>query len=359
MVLGDGPWVMGDAKPKALFGPARIAGYASLFTRRAAGASLFAVLAMTTAAHGLDLQGHRGARGLMPENTLPAFARALEIGVTTLELDCAVTKDGIVVVSHDSMLNPDITRGPDGKWLEGEGPSIASLTYAELQRYDVGRIRPGSTYAARFPRQQPVAGARIPRLADVFALVRAAGNNAVRFNIETKLSPLLPAQTVPPDTFMHVLLALIRNEGMAARVSIQSFDWRTLRLTQQLAPEIPTVYLTAQQDFIDNILAGQRSSPWMPGLHVSQFAGSIPRMVSSAGGSVWSPHYREITPAGAQEARSLGLKIVVWTVNGAADMRRMIALGVDGIISDYPDLLVQVAAERRGAPPATRAAPGP
>ena len=138
-----------------------------------------------------DLQGHRGARGLMPENTLPAFAKALEIGVTTLELDTNITKDGVVVITHDPVLNPDLARLPDGKWLEmpaDKGPYIFSLSYAELQKFDVGRIKPGTKYAERYPEQQSVDGTRIPRLADLFALVRKSGNENVRFNIETKLS---------------------------------------------------------------------------------------------------------------------------------------------------------------------------
>src|SRR5882672_1975525 len=178
-----------------------------------------ALLAMTAAAsHALDIQGHRGARGLAPENTLPAFARALSIGVTTLELDCAVTKDGVVVVSHDSTLNPDITRGPDGQWLQGEGPPIRNFTYDELLRYDVGRIKPGSAYEKRFAQQQAVDGTRMPRLADVFALARKAANDRVRFNIETKISPLHPGRTVSPESFARAFIAVIRREKMEKRV---------------------------------------------------------------------------------------------------------------------------------------------
>ena len=307
---------------------------------------------MTASAYSLDIQGHRGARGLMPENTLPAFAHALALGVTTLELDCAITQDGVVVVSHDSILNPDITRGPDGEWLTQDGPPIRQLTYDELQRYDVGRIKPGSAYAARFPRQQAVDGARIPRLAEVFALARKAGNATVRFNIETKLSPLHPARTAPPEVFARALTALIINEKMERRATIQSFDWRTLAIVQQEAPDISTVYLTAQQNFTDNILAGQTESPWMPGTHVSRFGGSIPRLVKAAGGAGWSPPYTEVSAESVKEAQALGLKVVVWTVNDEADMRRMIAWGVDGIISDHPDLLRKVAGEQGLALPA-------
>ncbi len=318
-----------------------------------------AILLMTPfASHSLDLQGHRGARGLMPENTLPAFARALSIGVTTLELDCAITRDGVVVVSHDPALNPDITRGPDGKWLQQEGPPIWHLTYAELKRYDVGRIKPGSAYAMRFLKQQAVDGTRIPRLADVFALARAAGNETVRFNIETKISPLHPGRTTTPEDFARRLIALVREEGMTQRVTIQSFDWRTLQVVQKEAPEIPTVYLTDQRNSTGNILAGQAESPWTAELHVRNFGGSIPRMAKAAGGAAWSPYYGEVTRENVDEAHALGLKVVVWTVNNKADIRRMLALGVDGIISDYPDLLRKVAAEEGAAlPPATAVSP--
>ena len=300
---------------------------------------------MATSAHALDIQGHRGARGLAPENTLAAFARALSLGVTTLELDCAVTRDGVVVVSHDRALNPDLTRSADGQWLAGTGPRIRELTFEQLQRYDVGRLRPGTAYARRFPDQQPVDGAGIPRLSDVFALVEKSGNGAVRFNIETKISPLAPDETTNPEDFARKLIAVVRSAGMDERTTIQSFDWRTLAIVQKEAPMIPTVYLTAQQDFMDNIAAGRRSSPWTAGLHVGQFGGSIPRLVKAAGGAVWSPYYRELTQESLREAHALGLKVLPWTVNAAADMRRLIGWGVDGIISDRPDILRKVAGD--------------
>ncbi|MGQ0751083.1 MAG: glycerophosphodiester phosphodiesterase [Betaproteobacteria bacterium] len=309
------------------------------------GTSLAAALLMVSTAHSFDIQAHRGGRGLVPENTLPAFAHALALGVTTLELDCAITRDGVVVVSHDLLLNPDITRDAKGAWLPRAGPPIARLDYEALQRYDVGRIRPGTRYAARFPAQQAIDGTRVPRLVEVFDLARRAGNDTVRFNIETKVSPLEPNHTEPPESFARKVIKAVRASGMQQRVAIQSFDWRTLKVVQQEAPEIPTVHLTAQQDFMDNIRAGEGRSPWTVGLHVSQFGGSIPRMIKSAGGAVWSPYYVEVTREAVREAQLLGLRVVVWTVNNEADMRRMIALGVDGIISDYPDRLRNVAAQ--------------
>jgi len=308
-------------------------------------AVIFTSLVMSAPVQALDIQGHRGARGLAPENTLPAFAKALALGVSTLELDCAITRDGVVVVSHDPALNPDITRGPDGKWLQQAGPAIRTLTYQELQRYDVGRTNPASAYGKRWPVQKPVDGTRIPRLADVFALVKKSSNETVRFNIETKISPLAPDETTTPEDFARKLISAVRSAGMAERTAIQSFDWRTLQVVQKEAPEIPTVYLTVEKGFMDGIQAHQPASPWTAGFHVSRYGGSIPRMVKAAGGAVWSPYYAETTREQVQQAQSLGLKVVVWTVNGPADMRRMIEWGVNGIISDRPDLLRQVAGE--------------
>ena len=300
---------------------------------------------IAAASHALDIQGHRGARGLAPENTLPAFARALAIGVTTLELDCAITKDGVVVVSHDPAFNPDITRGPDGKWLRTDGPAIWSLDYQETRHYDVGRLNPANAYSKRWPEQQPVDGAHIPRLADLFALVRKSGNETVRFNIETKISPMEPELTTTPEDFARRLIAAIRAGGMEKRASIQSFDWRTLQIVQKEAPNIATVYLTVERGFMDSIQRDQPSSPWTAGFHVSRYGGSIPRMVKAAGGAVWSPYHAETTREQIKEAQALGLKVVVWTVNEPADMRRMIEWGVDGIISDRPDLLRRTSGE--------------
>jgi glycerophosphoryl diester phosphodiesterase len=304
---------------------------------------------MPTAAQAFDLQGHRGARGLAPENTLPAFATALSLGVTTLELDVGITRDGVVVVHHDLLLNPDTTRGPDGAWLDTRGPAIAALGYEELSRYDVGRIRSGTDYAGRFAAQKPVDGTRIPRLADLFALVRKSGNTAVRFNIETKVSPVEPEKTLEPEAFARALLADIRKAGMEGRVTIQSFDWRTLALVQREAPAIPTAYLSARQRWTDNILADSRGgSPWTAGQQFRDH-GSVAKMVHAAGGRIWSPYYGETDAAQLAEAHALGLKVVVWTVNEPEHIRRMLDLKVDGIISDRPDL-VRAEMAARGMP---------
>ena len=266
-----------------------------------------------------DLQGHRGARGHAPENTLPGFERAIAIGVDTLELDVGVTRDGVVVIHHDRRLNPDLARGPDGQWVGAPAPTIFSLSYQDLQRYDVGRIRPGSEYARRLPHQKPVDGTRIPRLEELFA----RAGSAVRFNIETKLVPEASEETLGPEPFARTLIAEVRKAGVAARTTIQSFDFRTLAVVQREAPEIATAYLTS----------GTKGE-------------AVPRMVHEAKGAIWSPNFQDLDPRALAVARELGVRVVAWTVNDPADIARVLGMKVDGIISDYPDRVLEALKRR-------------
>jgi glycerophosphoryl diester phosphodiesterase len=165
----------------------------------------------------------------------------------------------------------------------------------------------------------------------------------VRLNIETKIDPMHPGESPAPKEFVALVLELLRREGFSDRVMIQSFDWRTLRLVQKRAPSIPTVYLTQQQQPDANIFA---RSPWTAGFDPRRYGNSVPRMVKAAGGATWSPDFADVDPRSIAEAHHLGLPVVVWTVNDEKDMARLIDMGVDGIISDRPDLLRAVAARK-------------
>jgi glycerophosphoryl diester phosphodiesterase len=284
-----------------------------------------------------DLQGHRGARGLAPENTLAAFAMALTIGVTTLETDLAVTRDGVLVLSHDRVLNPDITRAPDGQWIGTPGPPIRNLTLAELERYDVGRLKPGTDYASRFPQQRAIDGQHIPTLAELF---RLTDNSAKlpRFNLETKLDPHKPNETPGPDAFARLVVTAVRQAGLAARVTVQSFDWRSLRAVKRLAAEIETVCLTSPSTLRDEDAGtGRRPSAWLAGLDPAEQAGSVPRLAKAAGCGTWSPWFKTLGSAQVAEAHVLGVRVVPWTVDQPDAMARLIDMKVDGLITDYPD----------------------
>lgn len=294
---------------------------------------------------GFELQGHRGARGLFPENTIEGFAATLALGVDAIELDIGVTANGVAVVFHDVALNGDIVRGPDGAWLVGEGPLLRSLTLAGLARFDVGRLRPGSRYAAAHPAQVPRDGARIPTLRAVFA-----ATEGVRIDAELKTLPDRPEATVPPGDMADLVLADAEAAGALWRLDVRSFDWRGLRHARARCLDLKLTFLTSPDTVAQAAL-------WWGGPCPGAHGGSVPRAVAAAaaGGASWAPEHRALTRAEVREAQSLGLRVVPWTVNDPADMARLIGWGVDGICTDRPDLARQVMA-RAGLvlPPAGR-----
>ena len=242
------------------------------------------------------------------------------------------------------------TRAESAAYVAAPGTPFVKLRLADVRTYDVGQIRPDSPYAKQFPDQRAMPGTRIPTLSELFALVRKSGNTRVRFNIETKIDPNHPDESLDPQGFVAKLLGLIEAERFSDRVMIQSFDWRTLLLVQQRAPKMPTVYLTLQRGSGQTV-ALDKATNWTAGFSPADHGGSLPRTIKAAGGAIWSPYFGD-TEALISEVHGLGLRVAVWTVNKPEDMTRMIALGVDGIISDRPDLLRQVAGERGIALPA-------
>jgi glycerophosphoryl diester phosphodiesterase len=267
-----------------------------------------------------EVHGHRGARGLYPENTIEGFLAALRYDVDALEGDLLLTADGVVVMHHDAEPNPDIARDEHGQWLAARGAPIKSMTAADLARYDVGRIRPGSDYAARFPHQQGQDGVRIPTLAAALdAIDRASGRHA-RWNLEIKIETDHPEKTAAPEAATDAALTVLREHGLVGRVMIQSFEWRAVRHVRDVGSSIPTACLTDELDGL---------------------GGSAPRLAKDAGCTYWEPKFSTLTIGDLSLAHELGLRVVPWTVNELTDLRRMIDLGVDGVITDYPDRLTQ------------------
>jgi glycerophosphoryl diester phosphodiesterase len=312
-----------------------------------------ATLVAVRPAVAVDLQGHRGTRGLAPENTLAAFRKALEIGVTTLETDLALTADDVLVLVHDPRLNRALTRSGDGRWLAEEGAPFRSLTAAEVRAYDVGRLDPAHPDARSWPEQVAADGERIPTLAELFALARDArspGGRPVRFNIETKLTPTNAVPTASAEEFARAVAREIRAAGMTERVTVQSFDWRTLRALKRIAPEIRTACLTIEAKAMNTVREdASGASPWHDGLRRADHGGSLPRTVQAAGCADWAPLWRNLTLDLVAEAHGLGLAVIAWTVNEPADIERALDLGVEGIITDYPDRARKVFA-KRGVP---------
>lgn len=266
-----------------------------------------------------DKEGHRGCRGLMPENTIPAYIKAVDIGVTTLEMDAVITKDSQVMMSHEPFFNHEITTKPDGSFVKPEeerGLNIYTMTYADVKKYDVG-LKPNP----RFTQQQKLAAVK-PRLVDVIDSVEAytAQNNKrpVQYNIETKCMPATDNIYHPePGRFVDLLMAVILNKKIEGRVIIQSFDVRSLQYLHKKYPSIKTALLVEGSDKKTFALQLQN-------------LGFIP--------TIYSPEYTIVTPLLVKQCHDTGIQIIPWTVDDKPTIDRLKKLGVDGIISDYPNL---------------------
>ncbi len=256
----------------------------------------------------------------------------MALGVSGFELDVGVSADGVVVLSHDLALNPDITRGPDGAWLAEPTPLVRALTAAELAAFDVGRIRPGSATAARFPDQAPVDGARIPTLAAVLAATAGAA-----LTIELKTDPTRPADSVSAAAMADAVMAVVDAAGSAHRVMLESFDWRGPRHLRRTRPEVACALLTEAKT-----IAAARS--WWDGPHPSDFGGSVAHAVAAEGVGTWAPEHADLTREDIEAAHGLGLAVLPWTVNDPAAMRRLRDWGADGLITDQPVLALRVLA---------------
>lgn len=298
------------------------------------------------AANQIYVIGHRGAAGLAPENTLAAFKKACELGVDAVELDVLLTADSKIVVHHDYMLKPDIARTADGKWLLHSGPAINTIALDKLKTYDVGRLKPGTRYARRYPEQQPVDGERIPTLDEVIELMKNNCDPDTEVWIEIKTIPEKLALTPAPETVADAVMQALKKQAFAKRARILSFDWRGLVHVQKIAPDIPTVYLSLEGRSLNNIKPGQPGpSPWMAGIDIDDFNGSIPRAVKAAGGRYWAPYYKHITAELLNEAHELGIQVFVWTVDSKNDMARLIEMGIDGVITNRPDIFKDILRE--------------
>jgi len=288
--------------------------------------------------------GHRGAAGLAPENTLAAFTRALELGVDGIELDVLMTADRKLVVHHDYRLRPEIARTPNGEWMKkGSSPAIKALSLAELKKYDVGRINPDTAYAGRYPRQQPMDGEHIPTLREVVQLLKRKPGRKTQLYIEIKTSPQKPELTPPPEEIATAVVKILREENVSGRALILSFDWRSLLHIQETAPDIHQVFLSSTSMRHNTVRIGMPGpSPWTAGLDIDDYDGSIPRLVKAAGGRFWAPRYNQVMNYEIEEAHRLGIKVFVWSVDRRDDMIRLMEMGVDGIITNRPDILNSV-----------------
>lgn len=307
-----------------------------------------------------DLQAHRGGIALRPESSIASFSRALEIGVSTLELDLQITEDGQAVVTHDRRTNPIVCRDtapatPGDPEYPYVGRYVNTLTVAQLKTLDCGTRRPADPRTDAYVDSQiPVPGSQMLLLSEVFDLVRrygADGPRGVMMNIETKVEAGAPQETAPREQFVQVAAREIRRARMLDNVTIQSFDWGALMRMREVEPRLPIVALTNGQQFLQCGQPG--ASPWLGGIDFDDFDCSLVAATASfdadaispvhgdpQNGSVLDPGYVPFTTRElVEEAHAAGMEVIPWTVNDVATMDRLISYGVDGLITDHPDRL--------------------
>jgi len=299
----------------------------------------------------LDIQGHRGARGLFPENTLIGFRKTIEMGVTTLELDLGLTKGLVPVVTHDPYLNQNLCLDSNGYSIAtdtlGYGPLISNLTLKEIKTFDCGSLNPD---VLRFPQppRKNIPGEKIPTLQEVFDLLAEYPEKNIWLNIEIKISPEFKV-TAPIDVFVKAVVQVIEHNNAANKVNIQSFDWRVLESVKIQAPYIKTAALLGQSTF--KSINDSVPSPWLNGIHFENSGGTALTMLQEAENyiDIFSPFWRLIMPKDSlflgntvDELKNNGFPVIPWTINRTKTMEKVILQGVDGIITDYPDSLLMV-----------------
>lgn len=303
-----------------------------------------------------DLEAHRGGRDVRPENTLYSYAYAIELGATSIECDMQLTKDGQIVMSHNPILNSDITRDENGNYIENNKYDIRLMTVDELKKFDVGVMDPNcGEYYDLHGKTQFTYDAKIPTLEELMQLIQSYGDKNIVLNIETKSYPD-PASAgyknnADPKKFVKVFNNIVKKYDMEDRVVLQSFDWQTLIEMKKLNPNISTSALWQEQpswgrDSESLRRYEKKKSPWLGGLDIKDYQGNPVKAAHAIGADIISPYYTEISKQDVDEAHSLGMKVVPWTVNNEKDMNMLLDMGVDGIISDKPWLLKQVLEKR-------------
>lgn len=303
-------------------------------------------ITLLSSGYSASLYGHRGARGLAPENTLPGYQAAMKIPVDYVDMDVTMTKDHVVVVQHDLALNPELTRDSQGHWIKNKKSLIKHLTLKDLQTYDVGRIKPHTRYADLFPATRSIDGTHIPTLQQVVRYVKAV-NKKTGFQIEIKTDPTKPDWTFTPAEIAKAVVKIIHAENITDRAEVQAYDWRCLLAIQKLDSRIKTTYITdVEQEKLMRHPNPALAGLWTAGKLLKDYHDSIPQMIAAMGGKVWSPQDIEVTHANLSEAHALGLKVIVWTwpeMTGKKTdlslMQYLLGLGIDGIITDRPDMV--------------------
>ena len=278
----------------------------------------------------IKIYGHRGARGVLPENTLESFKYLFENNIRAYETDILISKDNIPVITHDFKLDPSYTKDVNGNWIEDENIKIIDLTYEEILKYDVGTLNKLSRYGRKFINQKSLDNQKIPKLSDLLKLSSDNDFDDLLINLEIKSTPIEEGLTPSPEEMVKIVIDEVGRSNLSDKIIYSSFDWRVLREIKERDPKIPRAHLTsgAKGKIYDK-------SPWLDFTPLHSEV-ELPKLIKALGGSAWHPNYKDVNKEVIEISRNEGLPVNVWTVNKEQDMLRMIDYGVDGIMTDYP-----------------------
>ena len=278
----------------------------------------------------IKIYGHRGARGVLPENTLESFKYLFENNIHAYETDILISKDFIPVITHDFRLDPSYTKDINDNWIEDENIKIIDLTYDQILQFDVGTLNKLSKYGRKFINQKSLQNQKIPKLSELLKLTSDNIVEDLLINLEIKSTPVEKNLTPEPDEMVKIIIDEVSRSNLEDRIIYSSFDWRVLREIKERDSKIPRAYLTSgvKGKIYDK-------SPWLDFTPLHNGV-ELPELIKALGGSAWHPNYKDVNKEIVQISHDKGLPVNVWTVNRESDMLRMIDYGVDGIMTDYP-----------------------
>jgi glycerophosphoryl diester phosphodiesterase len=278
----------------------------------------------------IKIYGHRGARGVLPENTLESFKYLFENNIHAYETDILISKDFIPVITHDFRLDPSYTKDINDNWIADENIKIIDLTYDQILQFDVGALNKLSKYGRKFINQKSLENQKIPKLSELLKLTSDNIVENLLINLEIKSTPVEKNLTPEPDEMVKIIIDEVSHSNLEGKIIYSSFDWRVLREIKERSSKIPRAYLTSgvKGKIYDK-------SPWLDFTPLHNGV-ELPELIKALGGSAWHPNYKDVNKEIVQISHDKELPVNVWTVNRESDMLRMIDYGVDGIITDYP-----------------------
>ena len=272
---------------------------------------------------------------MLPENTLDSFQYLFDNDINAYETDILISKDSIPVITHDFHLDPSLTQDEEGHWLEDENIKIIDLTYDQISKYEVGSLNKLTKYGRRFLNQKKLENQKIPKVSELLDLTSKNKVLDLVINLEIKSTPVQENLTPSPEEMVKIVLEEVNKSNLTDKIIYSSFDWRVLREIKNYNPEIPRAYLSFEQQGSGSFGNIYDQSPWMDFTPLHNNV-DLPKLIKALGGQAWHPFYRNINEKIVETSHNENLPVNVWTVNEEEDMLRMIDIGVDGIMTDYP-----------------------